>query len=276
MTIAAVAAAPFVGHAQPTERRYKGVTLGTQSYSFRDMPLDQAIEAMQRLAVPSCELWQDHVEPRTLSREEMRRWRETVSLDHFHRVREKFERAGIGLSAYNVSFKDHFSNAEIERGFEMAKTLGAPAITASANVNTVPRVAPVAARHRMKAAMHNHSAVAANEFATPQQFEDALQAGSYMAVNLDIGHFTAANFDAVDFLRRHHASVVTLHIKDRKRNQGETTPFGQGDAPIGQVLRMLRDNKWDIPANIEYEYKGGDTVDEVAKCLAYCRKALNL
>jgi hypothetical protein len=28
--------------------------------------------------------------------------------------------------------------------------------------------------------------------------------------------------------------------------------------------------------NIEYEYKGGDTVEEVRKMVDYCRRALNL
>ena len=40
----------------------------------------------------------------------------------------------------------------------------------------------------------------------------------------------------------------------------------------------MRDNHWKIPANIEYEYDknipGLDTITEVKKCYAYCRKAL--
>jgi hypothetical protein len=35
----------------------------------------------------------------------------------------------------------------------------------------------------------------------------------------------------------------------------------------------LKDKKYDIPANIEFEY-GGDPVVEVGKCLEYCRQAL--
>jgi sugar phosphate isomerase/epimerase len=252
------------------------VTLGVQSYSFRDRPLGDAIAGMQKLGLQSCELWQGHVEPRDIPREELRQWRESVDLDTFHRVREKFAKASIALSAYNISFRDDFSDTEIERGFEMARALGAPVITSSSNVQTVTRVAPVAARYKMLVGVHNHSRIDPNEFATAQSLADALGQGPFMAVNLDIGHFTAANADAVAFLEQHHDRIVTLHLKDRKRDQGPNVEFGIGDTPIVAVLKLLKDKGWPIPANIEYEYKGGDSVEEVGKCLAYCRRALEL
>ena len=257
------------------QRRHP-VTIGVQSYSFRDRPLADAIAGMQKLGLQSCELWQNHVEPRGISRDEMRKWRETVGLDHFHRIRDQFAKAKISLSAYNISFRDDFSEAEIERGFDMAGALGAPVITASSNVKTTVRIAPVAARRKMRVGVHNHSRIDPNEFATAKSLTDALQAGPFIAVNLDIGHFTAANEDAVAFLQQHHRRIVTLHLKDRKRDQGANVPFGEGDTPIVKVLDLLQQNSWPIPANIEYEYKGGDSVDEVGKCLAYCRKALTL
>jgi sugar phosphate isomerase/epimerase len=255
--------------------RAPAVTLGVQSYSFRDRDLDAAIAGMQKVGLRSCELWQGHVEPRKVSRDELRSWRESVPLDTFHAVRDKFARASIALSAYNISFRDDFTDAEFDRGFEMAKALGAPLITASSTPSTVPRLAPAADRHRMLVGVHNHSKIDPNEFATAQSLTDALAAGKSMAVNLDIGHFTAANEDAVDFLTRHHERIVTLHIKDRKRDQGPNVAFGEGDTPIVAVLRLLRDRDWAIPANIEYEYEGGDSVEQVGKCLDYCRRALD-
>jgi sugar phosphate isomerase/epimerase len=255
------------------QRRHP-VTIGVQSYSFRDRPLEAAIAAMQSVGLRSCELWQDHVEPRGISRDERRKWRETVGLDHFHRVRDQFTKASIALSAYNISFRDDFSDAEIERGFEMAAALGVRVITSSSNIKTVARVAPVAARRKMLVGVHNHSRIDPNEFATAKSLTDALQSSPFIAVNLDIGHFTAANEDAVAFLQQHHARIVTLHLKDRKRDQGANVAFGEGDSPITKVLALLQQNGWPIPANIEYEYKGGDTVQEVGRCLDYCRKAL--
>ena len=264
--------ASMFGQASDASRR--GVSLGVQSYSFRDRPIDAAIAAMQQLGLTTCELWQGHVEPRGGGRDEMRRWRETVSLDDFRALKEKFDRAKVRVAAYNISFRDDYSEAEIERGFEMARALGADAVTASASTGVVPRVASVAARHKMRVGMHNHSRIDPNEFATPESFISAMKAGPFIAVNLDIGHFTAANFDAVAFLQEHHARIVTLHIKDRKRDNGPNVPFGEGDTPVGPVLRLLRDRGWAIPANIEYEYKGGDTVEEVRRCLEFCRREL--
>ena len=259
-----------------TRLRAAGVTLGVQSYSFRDRSLEDALTAMQKLGLRSCELWQGHVEPRRQERVDLRRWRETVSLDVFHRLREQLAKASISLSAYNISINDTFSDAEIERAFEMSAALGAPLLTSSSQLSTVPRIAAVAARRKVLVGMHNHSRIDPNEFATATSLTAAMQQGAYIAVNLDIGHFTAANEDAVAFLRQHHARIVTLHLKDRRRNQGENVAFGAGDTPIVPVLKLLAENGWPIPANIEYEYKGGDALDEVGRCLAYCRKALNL
>jgi sugar phosphate isomerase/epimerase len=157
----------------------------------------------------------------------------------------------------------------------MAKALGVKIITASSNVTTARRVDPFAAKAKIKVGMHNHSRIAPNEFARPEDFAEAMKGTSgYICVNLDIGHFTAANFDAVDYLGKHHEKIVTLHIKDRKKNQGDNLPFGQGETPIKEVLQLLRTKKLKIPANIEYEYRGQDTVAEVKKCLDYCKEAL--
>lgn len=269
-----LAAVPLLGAAR-INSRINGVTIGVQSYSFRDRPLDAAIAAMKEIGLGSVEMYSGHVEPKG-SREELRKWRTTVDLGEFKKVRQKFDAAGIDLYAYNYSFREDFTDAEIERGFEMAKALGVKVITASSNVTTAKRIDPFAKKHKIRVGMHNHSNIKPNEFATPQNFADAMAGMSeYICVNLDIGHFTAANFDPVDYLDKNASRIVTLHIKDRKKNQGANLPFGEGETPIKQVLQLMKRKKLTMPAKIEYEYKGTDTVAEVRKCFEYCKQALS-
>ena len=271
--------------AQQPRSVVSGVRLGAQSYSFRSLPLAEVPGAMKTTGLNFCELWQGHLETaqrigaargidRGARRELLRKWRLGVPLDVFADLRKQFAAAEVTLTAYNLSFTDDFTDDEISRGFEMARALGVDVITASSTLSVVPRVAAAADAAKMTVAFHNHSNIRPNEFATPDNFEEALKASARMAVNLDIGHFTAANFDALEYLDKRHDRIASLHIKDRKRDQGANLPFGEGDTPIVAVLQRLRDRKWDIPAQIEYEYKGADAVIEVSRCYEYCRRAL--
>lgn len=278
-----------------------GVRIGAQSYSFRDRSLDEAIEAMAEIGIGECELYSGHVEPRVqrprpqggapkkaerkgpprggpeaeARRQKLREWRLSVPLSEFEATRKKFDDAGITLSAFNVSFRDDFTDAEIDRGFEMAKALGVKLITASSTVTAAKRVAPFADKHKIIVAMHGHSnLVDPNEFATPESFAKANAMSKYFGINLDIGHFFAAGFDPVSYIEQHHDRIHLLHIKDRKKDDGPNVVWGEGDTPIKEVLQLLKTKKYPIPANIEYEYRGEDTVAEVRKCFEYCKQVL--
>jgi sugar phosphate isomerase/epimerase len=191
-------------------------------------------------------------------------------------VRRKFNDAGIQIYAVNFSFRAEYTDEEVLQGMEMTKLLGTKIITASSKVSQGKRLNDLAAKAGVKVAMHNHSNVKdPEEFATPESFAKAMEGNPNILINLDIGHMTAANYDPVEYLQKHHDKIVTLHIKDRKKNQGPNVPFGEGDTPIKAVLQMLQQNKkWGIPAMIEYEYKGADPVVEVRKCYEYMKAQL--
>ncbi|MBI1898294.1 MAG: sugar phosphate isomerase/epimerase [Acidobacteria bacterium] len=258
--------------------KVNGVMIGAQSYSFRDRPLDEAIKAMSDIGLSYVELWQGHIEPpRGSAPEVIKKWRTSPeALQQLREVRKKFGRAGIQIYALNYSFRRNYSDEEVARGMEMAKVLGTKYITASSTVSQAKRINDFARKAGVFVAMHNHSNLKdPDEFAKPESFLKAMEGNSNIKINLDIGHFTAANFDPVEFLDQHHRDIVTLHVKDRKRDQGANVPFGEGDTKIKEVLQLLKAKKYAIPANIEYEYKGADTVAEVRRCYEYCRQALS-
>jgi sugar phosphate isomerase/epimerase len=265
------------------------VRIGVQSYSFRTLSFEDALKAMKDIGLAECELWSGHLEPKPTMvagpdgrqrtpegwRDEIRSWRLTAPTVRFRSIKDDFKAAGVVLQAYNISFNDSFTEPEIEKGFEQAQALGVKLITASSNLKTVPRLVPFVEKYKMTVAMHNHANIKdPNEFATPESFDKALAQSKHFAINLDIGHFVAAGFDPVDYITKNHKRITNLHIKDRKKDQGDNVPWGQGDTPIKDVLQLVQKNKYDIPVNIEYEYKGEDPVAEVRKCHAYIQSAL--
>lgn len=284
------------------DSRVGGVVLGAQSYSFRELARDAngdaiapLIRALTTVGLGDIELWAPQVEPagnpafgrgaantpevqkgRQAEREALRKWRVETPISHFTDLKKRFDAAGISIHSYNYSPNDSFTDAEIERGFQIAKALGAGVITSSTTLSVAKRIVPYAEKHKIVVAMHNHSNVTdPNEFATPESFMAARKLSSHFKVNLDIGHFTAANLDAVAFLREHHAAVTNLHLKDRKRNQGDNVAWGTGDTPIREVLQLVKKERWPIHAHVEYEYRGTKgAVQEVADCVAFAKKAL--
>src|SRR5947209_7528769 len=65
------------------------------------------------------------------AREDLRKWRLETPLDHFKDVGRKFKAAGITVYAYNYSANTSFTDSEIDRGFEIAKAIGAEILTMS-------------------------------------------------------------------------------------------------------------------------------------------------
>jgi sugar phosphate isomerase/epimerase len=290
----ALAALPLTSAlAKMIDSKVAGVQLGVQSYSFRDLQLDEAIQAMVTDGLGDCELFSPHLEPggpaaaiknwmthdpavQKQFADNLRQWRISTPISYFEGIRKKFSDAGVHLYAFNYSFDAAMTDPEIDRGFQMAKALGVGLITASTTLSVAQRVVPFAAKHKILVAMHGHSDIKDPEqFATPESFSKALKMSPNYRINLDIGHFTAAGFDPVDFIQQHHDKIVLLHLKDRKKNDGPNTPWGQGDTPIKGVLQLLKANHYPIPAFIEYEYEGtGSSVEEVAKCYEYAKAAL--
>jgi len=265
--------------AKTIDSKIDGVMIGAQSYSFRDRPLDACIQAYVECGLGYCELWQGHLEPK--DEDEAKKWRVSAPESLFKGTRKKFDDAGVKLVAWNYSFRDTYSDEEIERGFKMAKWLGVDKITASSNVTTAKRIDAFAQKYKVYVGFHNHASMKPNEFSTPDDFATATKSGSkYLCINLDIGHAAAAGWDYVSYFEQHHDKILTLHLKDRKPNQdgeqGDNLPWGEGATKIKEVLQLLKKNKWPIPANIEYEYGKPrmDPVAEVKKCFEFCKNAL--
>ncbi|HWE48146.1 MAG TPA: sugar phosphate isomerase/epimerase [Bryobacteraceae bacterium] len=268
--------------------RVGGVEIGLITYSLRSMPAASMIPAIAKIGLSEVELMSGDAEalagaPHSFG---LSMWRSSATPKDFHLVRKKFTDAGIDLRILCFNMPVSISDAEIDYAFRMAQALQVKVISSSSTVAVARRVAPFAAKYKIIWAAHGHDNVKDPEqFATPEVFAKVVAMGPYMGINLDIGHFTAAGFDAVSYIKENHAHITHLHLKDRKKSpQGQMTPildnnfpWGEGDTPICDVLQLLKREHYNIPANVEFEYAArakGDAIAEVERCFDYAKKCL--
>jgi sugar phosphate isomerase/epimerase len=291
-----------IGAQAKIDSRVKNVQLGAITYSFRGVnnPED-IIKAYVTLGLGEMELMSNHAEalagmpamaPRPMDRnikptpeqqaaidastKARTDWKKSATAATWAPVRKKITDAGIDLRLLCYNINSRFTDDDIEYGFVMAKGLGVKAMSTSTQVSMAKRIAPFADKHQLMVGVHGHDSITQpDEVSTKETFEAVMATSKFMGANLDVGHFTAANGDSIAFIKQHHDRITNLHIKDMKRNGGPYTPFGQGDSPLKEVLQLLSREKWDIPANIEYEYNDPDgTMAAMQKCIKYCKDAL--
>jgi sugar phosphate isomerase/epimerase len=206
--------------------------------------------------------------------ERLAQWRTSVSLDRVKEFRNNYETAGVPIEIVKVDGIFKMTDAELDYVFGLAKALGGRAISTefSKNEGDLKRLGQFADKHQLWVGYHGHAAT------KPEDWERAFALAKYNGANVDLGHFVAGNNTSpVPFILQHHERITHVHLKDRKLHNGPNTPFGQGDTPIAEVLRLIRDNKWNLQATIEFEYKipaGSDRMTEIARAIKFCRDAL--
>jgi sugar phosphate isomerase/epimerase len=248
-----------------------GVQIGVQSYSFRKFKLDEMIEAMKTIGLSSVELSESHLHPMKATEAD------------FKAAKKRLDTAGIRISAYYVNLPADANDDHLDRAFNGALLLGTNTMTTSTEKRLVARLDRWCQKFKVKVGLHNHwfgsknfRGDRANQFETAQDFVNALKGvSSLINIAFDIGHFSAAGFDPVSFIREHHDRIVSLHIKDRDRDEEHSDRrFGQGATPIAETMRLLKKIKYRYAANIEYEIEPEDPTDGVRHAFEYMKLAL--
>jgi sugar phosphate isomerase/epimerase len=207
----------------------------------------------------------------------LKAWRTSVSMDPFKKLRKMYNDAGVTIYAWK-QLSPNMSDEEFEYVFNVAEALGCTHTTLEL-VNDeaqLKRIGDFAIKKKIYAAYHTHLQ------GSMTAFDQAFAASKGNTANVDFGHWVAAGNvggTPMDFLQKHHDRISSFHLKDRTTPEhcALNLPWGTGETPIKEILQMVSKNKWKIPASIELEYdipQGSDAVQEVRKCVEYCRRAL--
>ena len=275
--------------AKPNRSSINGVQFGLQPFCYHDLAMNiqnrpELIRRLVQNGMGMVELHATWCEPRfdapsvsaKEARQKLREWRVSAPAEYYRKIKMEFDAAGITVFTYYVNISDEDTDAEIDATLEAAKILGAKGAVGSYGLNIAQRLAPFPAKHGVFIGLHNHDNLSdPDAFNTEASFEKGLSFSREFKATLDTRHFTAANGDCIGFLERHHERVSSVHLGDRRKNNGRSTPFGEGDAPIVEILRLIRDNHWPIIALLEFEHGTLRTeVEEVRLMFDYCKRAL--
>lgn len=300
----ALAAIPATLLAKP-DSKWAGVQIGINvPYSYRGLPgdADHILEYTTGLGLSAVELRSQPVEayfgapnssrigtPRpkddkekadqAAAAEALEKWRLSAPIDKFKEFRKKYEDAGVAIQIVKFDGVDKMKDAVVDYAFEVAKALGAHALSCEIPLSKTQWLGEFATKHKLMVGYHGHTNITSPEaFAKPESWEKAMSYSKYNGINLDLGHFTAANNTSpIPFMEKHADRITHVHVKDRKLNNGPNVPFGQGDTPIKEVLQVMKQKKYKFQATIEYEYplpEGSTVLKEIAKCVEYCKNCL--
>jgi sugar phosphate isomerase/epimerase len=235
-----------------------GAQRGANGRGRRGQPPDPAQDAAQREAATR-----------------LKQWRTSVSMDRFKALRQMYNDAGVKIYAWKA-LNPNMSDAEFEYVFSVAEALGCTHTTLElpTDVAQLKRIGGFAEKRKIYAAYHTH------QQGSMTAFDQAFAVSKANMSNVDLGHYVAGTGESpIPFLRKFHDRIASVHLKDRQTpaHGAGNLPWGTGDTPLKEILQLMKKEKYTFPASIELEYDvppGSDAVKEVAKCLAFCKAAL--
>ena len=179
-------------------------------------------------------------------------------------------------SSFNRQVPDNIpqlQRSRLDHAFELAKTLGARAISCELPVDQVEgakRLGQFADKHKIMIGFHGHLTM------TPAIWEKAFSYAKYNGANLDIGHFISGNKTSpVPFLNStttasHMCTSRTRPSTTRTCRSARATPRSGGPAADpGQQVEHAGDDRVPYPVPT-----GSDRMTEIAKSIQFCRDAL--
>jgi len=281
LALAAIPAASALLAAPELPSVFNGVRLGIGSYSFREFKLDDIIAALPQVPLGTLELEARFVEPGMMSagrgglppdqREALRQWRLGASVEDLRAVKKRFDDAGIHVYAYNIPVNASFSDEEVDRVFPMAQALGAEAINVVTTLPQAQRLVAPTAKYRMRVGFHPTAGRRdENYIGTGDSWRKIVAMSPYFGVCPDLAGRANWGSDPLAFLREMGERLTALHTHD-------TVPFAESQAPVKEILLMIRDEKMKVVPIVERIYPlkpDMDKVAEIRSLVEYCKKAL--
>ena len=233
-------------------------TIGLASYTFRQFPLDQAIEMTKRLGLTRICFKDFHLKldatPEVIA--------ETVA---------KVKAAGLDLYAGGVIYMK--TEAQVDQAFVYARAAGFKMIIGVPTYDLLPYTSRKAQEYDMPVAIHNHGPDNPL-FPTPQSaYERIASLDRRLGLCMDVGHTQRSAVDPAESAEKYFDRLFDVHIKDVSAStaEGQTVEIGRGVIDIPKLLRTLKRLGYKGTLALEYEKDAKDPLPGSAESIGYLK-----
>ena len=248
----------------PGDDPWRGLKIGVASYSVRELQLDDAIKAIQRVGLKYVSIKNVETHLALNSTAEQRRT-----------VAQKFRDAGITpLSCGNIGMEN--TEASVRVAFEYARDAGIPTIVCAPHPDSVPILDKLVKEFNLKLAIHNHGPED-KHFHSPYDVWKAVEKfDQRIGLCIDVGHTARAGVDPAEAIIKCKARLYDVHLKDISALGNKNTPIegGRGILDLKAILQSLLKINFQYLVGFEYEKDGKDPVPGLAETVGYTKGLL--
>ncbi len=232
--------------------------LGMAGYTFREFPVEKAVEMMNRVQVSNISVKDFHM-PYDSTQEQI------------NSVISKFRSGGINVYGVGVVYMK--TEKEVDRAFEYAKMAGVKIIIGAPEYALLPYVEQKVKSYDIRLAIHNHGPDNPLYPNSTDIWNNIWNMDKRIGICIDIGHTTRDGKDPVFDILRYGSRIFDVHIKDvdGSTKDGKTVEIGRGIIDMPAVIAALRKISYSGMCSLEYEKDMKDPLAGIAESLGYFR-----
>lgn len=245
-----------------TTKKEDSFKLAVAGYSFVNFGIDESLKMMQRMDVHYLCIKDFHLPLKSTDAE----------IKAFHDKLKTKNVTGYGVGPIYMK-----TQSEVDAAFDYARRVGVKLIVGVPNHDLLPYIESKVKEYDFKYAIHIHGPDIKLYPNAKDVMEHVGRLDGRMGICLDIGHDTRDGFNPSDDLKKYHARVFDIHIKDvtAADKSGKTCEMGRGVIDIPAFVKTLRKVKYDGACSLEFEKDMTDPLAGLAESIGYFRGVLN-
>ncbi len=245
-----------------------GISLGVQSYTFRNFDLEPALKRIQELGLKNAEFYSKHIPPGSSS----------DKLKEILRLCKEYDVTPVGFGVQGFS-KNHDANKKV---FEFGEVIGLKYLSADPDPDSFDSLDKLCEEYKIAIAIHPHgpSGKGLHRWYSAEVILRAVKDHHKLIGScLDTGHLIRSaqlgeNLDPAAQVRLMGARNFAMHLKDHDNKRRTDVVFGapEGALDVVGVLKALQEVKFTGTISIEYEANPADPSPDMKACVDYVRK----